>query len=237
MESEGVLLYPYPLPGSPCNENRTQQSGRDCGCFSQRFSRRRVGYLQRMWAEWTRKSGNLSEAATWSEWVEQVLKKKKETGAKAAVTYHLKSIWRRGREGGREGGKVVVGVSGFGNHCITFLQGKAGKVENRVYMVWLWHLSGRNACTEMFSRKYMWRWDVDAASHFSEIIAAPDMKIWFPLPSFQVRIFSRKAWDLQMPHIDFKVGMLMIILIIDLSRTDHFLAFCNVQVQVQMLAG
>lgn len=38
-------------------------------------------------------------------------------GGKAAVTYHLKSSWRR-EQRGREG----VGVCGFGNHCITFLQ-------------------------------------------------------------------------------------------------------------------
>lgn len=32
-EGKSVLLYPYPLLGSLCNENRTQQSGWDCRCF------------------------------------------------------------------------------------------------------------------------------------------------------------------------------------------------------------
>lgn len=42
-EQERVrVLYPYPLLGSPCNENRTQQSGWDCRCFPQHFSRQRV---------------------------------------------------------------------------------------------------------------------------------------------------------------------------------------------------
>lgn len=69
------------------------------------------------------------EAKEWNIFKKE--KKNHQTG-KQLLTYRPKSSCK-GKGGGGWGGGDSVG--GFGNHCITFLRGEVGKVEERVYTV------------------------------------------------------------------------------------------------------